>query len=73
MDMSGIQAGGRGFMLSALRGPWRAVGKPCEVRGLRLVQAWRSHTEFGLTPKNNAAPIESSKQGSDSHFGKSLW
>lgn len=39
-------------------------------RGLELAQVWRSHKEFGLQPKNNRAPLASSKQGSDSHFVK---
>lgn len=59
----GFRQAGMRFMLSAVRvAPWRAAVEQREVRGLRLAQAWRSHTEFGLNPKSNAAPIESSSR-----------
>lgn len=40
-----------------------------DKRGPGLEQAWRSHKEFGLN-LDNQEPLEISKQGNDSRFGK---
>lgn len=56
---------------NVLRGPREGCGGTVGGhRGLGLAQAWRSHEEFGLNPKNKGASLESSKQGSDAHVGK---
>lgn len=40
-----------------------------DKRGPGLEQAWRSHKEFGLN-LDYQEPLEISKQGNDSRFGK---